>query len=206
MRIYLAQPLWATSDLQQATMRDAMIRDCRRNLPGEHIFIYTTISPFALSKSPLGYLAHSLLDMANADATVFCHAWQTHRDCAFLYEIAKHYFMSTYEIDRFPWVYDEANQDFVKQTHISSHKPCIELTKHFSRESLETTLHLASKTILVHQNGKALDKMLQETFPKAGVTTIQSVTSGIQNVATKADWMILESLISRLIEEGGEQT
>lgn len=195
MRIYLAQPLWATSDLQQATMRDAMIRDCRRNLPGEHLFLYATISPFALSKSPLGYLAHSLMTMATADATVFCHAWQTHRDCAFLYEI-----------DRFPWVYDEAKQDFVKQTHISSHKPCIELTKHFSRESLETTLHLASKTILVHQNGKALDKMLQETFPKAGVTTIQSVTSGIQNVATKADWMILESLISRLIEEGGEQT
>ena len=48
MQIYLAQPLWATSDLQQETMRDTMMRDCRRNLPGEHTFLYTTISPFAL--------------------------------------------------------------------------------------------------------------------------------------------------------------
>lgn len=205
MQIYLAQPLWATSDLQQETMRDAMMRDCRRNLPGEHTFLYTTISPFALSKSPLGYLAHSLMDMTYADAVLFCHAWQTHRDCAFLYEVAKHYLMPTYELDRFPWAYDEVRQDFVKQEPVPVHKPCIELTKHFSRESLETTLHLASKTILVHQNGKALDKMLKETFPRASVTTIQSVTSGIQNTATKADWMILEPLISRLIEQGGEK-
>ena len=47
--------------------------------------------------------------------------------------------------------------------------------------------------------------MLKETFPRASVTTIQSVTSGIQNTATKADWMILEPLISRLIEQGGEK-
>lgn len=103
MQIYLAQPLWATSDLQQATMRDAMIRNCNHNLPGTHTFLYTRISPFAISKSPLGYLARSLMDMATADAVLFCHAWQTHRDCAFLYEVAKHYLMPTYEIDHFPW-------------------------------------------------------------------------------------------------------
>lgn len=205
MQIYLAQPLWATSDLQQATMRDIMIRNCNHNLPGPHTFLYTRISPFAISKSPLGYLARSLMDMTTADAVLFCHAWQTHRDCAFLYEVAKHYIMPTYEIDHFPWSYDETRQDFVKQEHVPAHKPCIELTKHFSRESLETTLRLSSKTILVHQNGKSLDKTLKDAFPRAGVAAIQSVTSGIQNTATKADWMILEPLISRLAEQGGEK-
>ena len=43
MRIYLAQPLWATSDLQQATMRDAMIRDCKRNLPPFRRLLYPRV-------------------------------------------------------------------------------------------------------------------------------------------------------------------
>ena len=115
MILYLVHPIWAQSIPAQDILRDTMMRECRKNFPGAISFFHTSISPFDVSHTPLFYLGQSLMDLAQADAAVFCHDWQNYRDCATIHELVQRFGKPFHELDRLEWAWDEKTHTFKNQ-------------------------------------------------------------------------------------------
>lgn len=204
MILYLVQPLWGRSILAQDALRDTMIRDCRRNFP-EHIsFMHTTISPFAMSHTPLYYLGQSLIHLAESDAAVFCHGWQKYRDCIAVHNMARRFGKPLYELDRLEWAWDEQTQSFQKQEQEQGNPveiSCIELDKHFYQEHHETTLFLNGEAITSNYHTETLPERLAKAFPSVQPALLQELVEAINQTANDADFQALQVRIQELIKE-----